>query len=570
MINRKFLYGSGIVLSALFGVGLLLERQIPVNIWHLCFLGGAALIFFLVDGPEIVKHSHMITKLCGVGIALWLAILNHEGFMGNMVNIYAVKKLLGFFFEDWKAALQVIGWILAFGSVFFFSSIFTVLLHWLIRIFRSIRYKELFMQIKGDFRLRQILMSVLCVILAAVLGLGMLIAAFMLPGGEIQSNARDSAFVLQAEGPLPVLSQWYSSMLDNYTDSLILGKAAYDVEAEPLENVLLAYRGAFTGANGYESFIRHYAEGEAYATQAVYPRYWHGYLIFVRPLLTVLNYAQLRIVNLVAELGVVFLLLWVLYRKGERQLMLPVLLGYLMLDPLTMGKSLQFAPCFYISMLGALGILLLSPRRREQIYWVALLICGILTAYFDFLTYPIATLGVPLIFTLALMNTRSTEQSLAVVFKSGYSWGVGYAGMWSMKWILVTVLTDHNGITDAMDRVSFRMSHGNGGSVTYTVLGTLWDNVQTFLSTPAVIPVLLVVILFLLAFRKEPGERRVAVLRQGIPYAIISLFPLCWYAALLNHSSIHSWFTNKALLVSLTAILVFLCKAWGAHPEEAE
>lgn len=569
MIKKKFLYSSGVVLSALFGVGLLLERRIPVNVWHLCFLLGAALIFFIVDGPEIVKRSHIITKLCATGIALWLAILNHEGFMENMVNIHAVKKLLGFFFEDWKAALSMIGWILAFGSVFFFATIFTVLLHWLIRIFRSIRYKMLFLQIKEDFRLRQILVSVLCVVLAAVLGLGLLVAVFLLPDGDMQSNARDSAYVLQAEGVWPKLPQWHSGMLDNFTDALILGNAAYDGAADPLEHALLACRGAFPGANGHASFIRHYIEGEAYAFQAVYPRYWHGYLLFIRPLLTVLNYSQLRIVNLAAELGVVLLLLWVLYRKEERQLMLPVLLGYLMLGPFGMGKSLQYAPCFYISMLGALGILLLSPRRREQSYWFVLLLCGILTAYFDFLTYPVATLGVPLIFALALMNTRDTEQSLAVIFKSGYSWGIGYAGMWSMKWILVTLLTDRNGIAEAMNSASFRMSHGDGNGKSYTMLGTLWNNVQTFLSAPAVILVLLVVIFFLLAFRKEPAERRAALRRQGIPYAVISLLPLCWYAVLLNHSSIHSWFTNRALLVSLTAILVFLCKAWGARRGEA-
>lgn len=102
---------------------------------------------------------------------------------------------------------------------------------------------------------------------------------------------------------------------------------------------------------------------------------------------------------------------------------------------------------------------------------------GVLTSYFDFLTYPIVTLGFPLC-TFFLLNgnesagkggnfrqgRQAAKEGIPEgvgnggVLKDtvrrvvGYSicWGIGYAGMWAMKWIIAD-LTLHTGtIKDAV------------------------------------------------------------------------------------------------------------------------
>lgn len=41
-----------------------------------------------------------------------------------------------------------------------------------------------------------------------------------------------------------------------------------------------------------------------------------------------------------------------------------------------------------------------------------------------------------------------------------------------------------------------------------------------------------------------------------IPLALLAFLPLLWYAVALNHSSIHDCFTNKALSVSVFALMM--------------
>ncbi len=42
-----------------------------------------------------------------------------------------------------------------------------------------------------------------------------------------------------------------------------------------------------------------------------------------------------------------------------------------------------------------------------------------------------------------------------------------------------------------------------------------------------------------------------------LPYILIAMIPVVWYTATTNHSCVHTYYTNKALVGSLLAVL------WG-------
>ena len=68
-------------------------------------------------------------------------------------------------------------------------------------------------------------------------------------------------------------------------------------------------------------------------------------------------------------------------------------------------QALRYANLFWLFLAGnVLGVLL--EGRRERL-WAVFTLCGVATAYFDFLTYPLAALGVLGAFVGMLTDSRS-------------------------------------------------------------------------------------------------------------------------------------------------------------------
>ncbi len=65
-------------------------------------------------------------------------------------------------------------------------------------------------------------------------------------------------------------------------------------------------------------------------------------------------------------------------------------------------------------------------------------VVGMVENFFDFLTYPIITLGIPLIVLLWLKirdESADLKENMIFTVKSSVSWGLGYALTWIAKWV---------------------------------------------------------------------------------------------------------------------------------------
>lgn len=97
----------------------------------------------------------------------------------------------------------------------------------------------------------------------------------------------------------------------------------------------------------------------------------------------------------------------------------------------------QYLTTFYV-LFGAL-IWLLSRYEKDKpvnlmLYFFAV---GMIENFFDFLTYPIITLGIPLIILLWLRvrdEQADFKGNFWFMFQSSVSWGLGYALTWIAKW----------------------------------------------------------------------------------------------------------------------------------------
>ena len=72
-----------------------------------------------------------------------------------------------------------------------------------------------------------------------------------------------------------------------------------------------------------------------------YPRYWHGYLVVLRPLLMVTGYLGIRSINTVFFAVTMLLLVLVIIKRKQYQLFLPLGITILFLRPLAIVHSLH-------------------------------------------------------------------------------------------------------------------------------------------------------------------------------------------------------------------------------------
>ena len=221
--------------------------------------------------------------------------------------------------------------------------------------------------------------------------------------------------------------------------------------------------------------------------------------------------------------------------------------------------------------LGATALLLTEKKRRKPAASVVFLYIGIATAYLDLLTYPIATFGVPALFLLLLRREKPEECRLADLMKSGLFWCAGYGGMWVLKWVFGSVITGTNVLADGAGAFVKRASYtATENAARVEALSCLRMNAEAFLFTPVTFLAagFLLWLLWRWAKKHDTASRdRRDLIRTLFPFFLVGLAPVVWYLFAANHSTVHRFFTNKALVVSFLALL-FAAVAGLATEEE--
>lgn len=406
------------------------------------------------------------------------------------------------------------------------------------------------------------LKEILIVVIGVVAGVAALAVTYFIPQEKMKDNAWESAILMHREGlgsfmwPTVKMTQ-----LDGYTDGVMLN-TAYTETDDGIRDILLDTRVQVREINPMESFYEVIAlENKEYRVET-YGRYWHGYQILWRPLLCFFNYGEIRQINMAVQLALVFAFLYLLFLAGEKALVIPFFGMYLFLTPLALFSSMQFSPCFYLMLLASMALVglraYLNDTRRSYLF----LIVGILTAFFDLLTYPFVTLGIPLITYLAVDKEcrENWKKSIKDIVFYSVSWGIGYVGMWGAKWIAASVLTDENVIMDAVNQVKFRSGHYEQGRSFLTTLKLNFDACNM----KSIWVVLIALTVFLLAcvilnFRRNG----IKLLPVTAVILVVSLYPFLWYYLTMHHSSDNSYFTWREYSICVYGVLTALAVNMG-------
>ena len=560
---------SAIAFFTLLGLGEISSFVIAFFVGS--FLGAGEYVYLQRNTARVNKWQLFVSALAG----LFVCCLAVRYYCIRIPSDSSMSKLVARVFSDYPQGLLITSTAIGLIAFPFVFTLLKIFLPYIIRSFVIIDYKRLRSEFVGNTTIGSALKKagviLLNIVSAALVGTLLLAAVYTLPVSQINNNVKASAKTIQAEGTYPQVSGLFTSVLDNLTDSIMMLEAANDTVESPLIDAMNVPRGCIEEKLPDDVLTAHYIDGLEFDRTLTYPRYWHGYLIFLKPLFLVLNYNTVRMINGFVQALLVILTCCLLYKKGFQSAVIPYILSYCMLMPIALAKAFQYSSCFYVFTIGCIGLLLLPKEKRKEKSYLVFLYCGILTAFFDFLTYPIATFGVPMVFWLLLEENDSTESKISCMVKYGLVWCVGFGCMWAAKWIIGSVITGNHVIADGLASVAMRTSNtSEDGAVQYGVLRCELMNYKEFFTTPVTVLALADIVYMMIRSIKGNASAIDRILRVLFPFLLVSLAPVVWYAFATNHSIIHVWFTNKACITSLLAVMFGLTCLLQAQKREQD
>ena len=397
-------------------------------------------------------------------------------------------------------------------------------------------------------------------LLLAVLALCILsnIAAFLVDTPQMRESVWQGCLMLGEQQSTPQhVGGFLSSQLDNYTGVLILKTAGYVGNQSLLEKAFGGFRVdmlAQAGQTDWEAFCNYEFWQEGVAGSPIsYSRYWHGYTLALRLLLSVLDVANLQMLMYFVQTVLMLAVLHLLGRRGLRDLIPGFFLAYFLMMPFSSSICLQYMPVSML-MLAACICLLLADERiictvSLPVFFAML---GVLTNYLDLLTFPMVSLGFPLVMAqaLALRRGESATRLFGMTALCGVSWALGYGLMWALKWVLTACVFGPDVLGSIFYQIGLRTSD-NAGSISR--LSVLMQNLNVLLAKKSY---LLIIGMTGLAVIARPAKA--IVLRNGLRMdwrALNLLLPaaaVClWYFVMANHSFDHTYFTyrNAAVMV---------------------
>lgn len=417
--------------------------------------------------------------------------------------------------------------------------------------------------------LKSALFSIVCVIVSIVAAVLLMTAVYTIPTDRISENIKASIGYFNNEDD----SYWWAlgidgTHYDNLTDALMFNAAAFPNGKSAIKDAMNNSHYDYSGEGSKSMALAKAVSGTSDPFDTIkvnYPRYWHGYLLWMKPLLYLMTMSELRVLCMCFQFILAAVLLIVLYKKYGIRIAIPFGLVILCMNPVSTALCMQYASIYCIMLISAL-IMVLTGMWAQNSYWLIFLWMGIATAFFDYLTYPLAALGICQLLMISVTNETFVNNIKKIVF-SGMAWLFGYAGMWVGKWAAASIITGKSVFKDGFDRVLHRISGDSqseawiDSSTAKLVIGYNLDDYKN--KAALIIALAFTAALVILIIVKKPKIR--LHIPSVISELLIGLYPFVWYSIVRNHSAIHSWMTHRLLAITFFAVGLILYSVFDIH-----
>ncbi|MBQ8519317.1 MAG: hypothetical protein IJ455_06950 [Agathobacter sp.] len=399
---------------------------------------------------------------------------------------------------------------------------------------------------------------------ASLLGLLLMWLVYLLPVEPMAEHMLDSYETIRKQDTWDddyLAALEWAEILDTGTNIIMFHEVIYPNTGNAFEDSLLAPGGDvwFDMIGDWTAGLMDFAEERDYTedNSITYARYWHGYLIFLKPLFFLMDLEGIYIVNTIVLSALGLAVLYLMYKRlGVYSI--AYLFALFTMHPENIVVSFQLSSIFYALNITLLLLLLKKDWTKEQILYIFVL-DGILVAFFDFLTYPYVAVAIPLLVYYLLHKQEDMKQDFLTMLIQGVSFVFGYAGMWAMKWIYATLFTRENVIADAINSVLHRtgVTDSNADVMSSGVGESLYRNIYTFFDDGNII--VLVAAVVVAGVILWINRKRLIVNKDLSMFCgLMVLSPFAWLIALSNHCSLHPHLEWRTLCIVVFALAVFV------------
>lgn len=438
--------------------------------------------------------------------------------------------------------------------------------------------------------MKKIKYVILSGIITAFICIFLLFTTAYIPQSAIQKQMKESAeyysehLLFDRVTPFSFLSRQ-----DNYADC-ILTNIIYHIDSENiLTSILSASYYNPEGEEVNESFsyaVDHPADtsgNDKIVLNVDYSRYWHGSMVLLRPLFMFFN---IRTIRMILGIFILLLTVWFVYLLIRKKYLFFAgcyIVGLLSVSAWMCAFCVEYTMPFLVMAVELPVLFLLMTKEvndkkdgyQEKILWCVLAASGIVTAFLDFLTTETLTFTVAYMLYLVVRSKRGQIEGLKKecgrMIKSGAVWGISYALMFFLKWIMACIFLGKDAFVEALRQATFRMNgDATLGNVTGAetvsdgerIFGALWRNfacllpfrdsmkVQTTMIVLVVTAVVAFCIWYLFRTKKVNDVNRL--------FGMLAIIPVVRFLVLNNHSYIHFFFTYRALLVTVVVLVYVL------------
>lgn len=361
--------------------------------------------------------------------------------------------------------------------------------------------------------------------------------AYAIPHELTDSNVRESMQLLSKEGKFPRLCNNILWAKDNCTDGSMYNIAVSSYGMSPLEGMLFNPRTGVDFSTILTSDYGLYAmeHPDDGVPRLSYGRYWHGYMFPLKISSIFVSLKWLRVINILAMSLLLIISGMMIWRRYGKLIGLGWILTFIIVGFEVVPLSLQYVGCYYIMYISVLLMMRYPKLMANGIFYFVI---GGCTSYIDFLTVPVLTLGMPLLICVIEYNGKIKYRQ---IIRQIFDWGLGYAMIWSSKWLLVSLYAGN----DFAPSFFF-----NGGHTLLSIAGDGFEH-KYFMITCILLGVCLIADVACYLFMRH---RCVTPIISRLFF--VSLLPFGWYAVMFMHSVVHIWFVYRALTVTVFACTV--------------
>ncbi|MBP3602691.1 MAG: hypothetical protein J6J79_00925 [Lachnospiraceae bacterium] len=418
--------------------------------------------------------------------------------------------------------------------------------------------------------------AITAVITAAICCL-LLFATGLIPQSAIKESCIKSAeYFKDKELFDDIMPNRLNTRRDNYGDILLLNTMYHISGQNPVRSLIQSFyynpENESVNISFYDSVM------EDKEPNVNWSRYWQGATVLVRPLFVWVGIEQARLIIGWMVLALMISCVALLWRLGSKSAAVSYLLGNGIVQVWMCLFCIEYAMTFLVANVILLAVLCLflkkeSEDRIRKRSLLLMAVSGVVTCFVDLLTTETLTVTIPLLFLMILLyeqgKLRGIKEEIRYLTGCGISWCLSYVGMFLFKWLLAAMVLGTDAFTTALGAAGKRLGGavitgyaGADEAVNFgeRVIGILYRNQGSLFPFKEKMTMgaslwlffgvcfLCFAIVYLFRPKNLPFNIIVTCLLLGaVPYVR--------YLVLQNHAYIHYFFTYRAQMVTVVAIL---------------